>query len=279
VFLTPVLIAAARHRGAAERPLLYGSILLANASSLFLPGSNLTNLIVVGHMPLSGGAFLSLMWPAALVACLVTSVCIAVWARRDLMASAAAVTEVERPVLGVGVLAVVLAVVLVVSLRSPALPVLGVGVAAVAARLAQRHVRLDQVAGIVGAPVLVGLFGITIGLGALGRVWSGPATLLSHADGAGVAVIAALTSVLVNNLPAASLLAARNPHHAAQLLVGLNLGPNLFVTGSLAWFLWLRVARTSGATPSVRQASRLGLIVVPLSMAAALGALALAGSG
>jgi arsenical pump membrane protein len=83
----------------------------------------------------------------------------------------------------------------------------------------------------------------------------------------------------VNNLPAASLLAARNPHHAAQLLVGLNLGPNLFVSGSLAWFLWLRVARTSGATPSVRQASRLGLIVVPLSIAAALGALALAGSG
>jgi arsenical pump membrane protein len=139
--------------------------------------------------------------------------------------------------------------------------------------------RVDQVAGIVGAPVLVGLFGITIGFGALGRVWSGPATLLSHADGVGVAVIAALTSVLVNNLPAAALLAARNPHHAAQLLVGLNLGPNLFVTGSLAWFLWLRVARASGLNPSLRQASRLGLVVVPLSIAAALGALALAGSG
>jgi arsenical pump membrane protein len=279
VFLTPVLVAAARHRGAGERPLLYGSILLANASSLFLPGSNLTNLIVVGHMPLSGGAFLALMWPAALVACVVTSVSIAVWARHDLMASAAPVTEVERPVVGVGVLAVVFAVILVVSLRSPALPVFVVGVVAVAARVAQRHMRVDQVAGIVGAPVLVGLFGITIGFGALGRVWSGPATLLSHADGVGVAVIAALTSVLVNNLPAAALLAARNPHHSAQLLVGLNLGPNLFVTGSLAWFLWLRVARATGLNPSLWQASRLGLVVVPLSIAAALGALALAGSG
>jgi arsenical pump membrane protein len=94
-----------------------------------------------------------------------------------------------------------------------------------------------------------------------------------------VAAIAALTSVLVNNLPAAALLAARNPHHSAQLLVGLNLGPNLFVTGSLAWFLWLRVARASGLNPSLWQASRLGLVVVPLSIAAALGALALAGSG
>jgi Na+/H+ antiporter NhaD/arsenite permease-like protein len=65
VFLTPVLIAATRQRGGAERPLLYGSLLLANASSLFLPGSNLTNLIVLGRHPLSGGGFLALMWPAA----------------------------------------------------------------------------------------------------------------------------------------------------------------------------------------------------------------------
>ena len=65
VFLTPVLVAAARQRGSAEAALLYGSLLLANASSLFLPGSNLTNLIVLGHHPLSGGAFLALMWPAA----------------------------------------------------------------------------------------------------------------------------------------------------------------------------------------------------------------------
>ena len=62
-------------------------------------------------------------------------------------------------------------------------------------------------------------------------------------------------------------------------LVGLNLGPNLFVSGSLAWFLWLRAARAAGADPSVRQASRLGVIVVPLSVAAALAALAWAGSG
>jgi arsenical pump membrane protein len=127
--------------------------------------------------------------------------------------------------------------------------------------------------------VLVGLFGITVGLGTLGRVWDGPATLVTHLGGVAAAVVAAVFSVLFNNLPAAALLAARHPHHAAQLLVGLNLGPNLFATGSLAWFLWLRVARASGADPSIRQASRLGLVVVPLSIAAALVALSLAGSG
>jgi arsenical pump membrane protein len=141
------------------------------------------------------------------------------------------------------------------------------------------RVPVQRAGTVLGLPVLLGLFGITIGLGTLGRLWGGPATLLSHVGGIGGAILAAILSVLVNNLPAASLLAARHPHHAAQLLVGLNLGPNLFVSGSLAWFLWLRVARASGATPSVGQAARLGLIVVPLSMAAALAALSLAGSG
>jgi Na+/H+ antiporter NhaD/arsenite permease-like protein len=73
---------------------------------------------------------------------------------------------------------------------------------------------------------------------------------------------AALTSVLVNNLPAASVLAARTPHHRFALLIGLNLGPNLFVTGSLAWILWLRAALTAGARPSIARASRLGLVAV-----------------
>jgi arsenical pump membrane protein len=278
VFVTPVLIAAARRLEAGARPLLYGSLLLANASSLFLPGSNLTNLIVLGHQPLTGGAFLALMWPGAVAGCVVTAGCIGVWARRDLSVPMASISAVERPRTRLGALAVVLAVILVVTLRSPALPVLIVGLVVVAVRMAQRRLGLGRAIDVVGAPVLVGLFGITVGLGTLGRVWSGPATLLSHAGGIGAAIIAAVLSVLVNNLPSASLLAARHPHHAAQLLVGLNLGPNLFVSGSLAWFLWLRVARASGATPSVGQAARLGVVVVPLSIAAALGALALAGS-
>jgi arsenical pump membrane protein len=281
VFLTPVLIAAARQRGSAERALLYGSLLLANASSLFLPGSNLTNLIVLGHHPLSGGGFLALMWPAAVSASVVTACCIGAWARRDLVAPIAQVTGPDRPVLGfgLGLSAVVVAVVLVLVLHSPALAVLGVGVIATVVRVVQHRLTVRGAVDTLGLPVLVGLFGITVGLGTLGRVWSGPATLLSHVGGVGAAVVAAVFSVLFNNLPAASLLAARQPHHAAQLLVGLNLGPNLFVTGSLAWFLWLRVARSSGADPSIRQASRLGVVVVPLSIAAALAALALAGSG
>ena len=60
--------------------------------------------------------------------------------------------------------------------------------------------------------------------------------------------------------------------------MGLNIGPNLFVTGSLAWILWLRAAATAGATPRIAKATRLGLVAAPLAMGGALGMLALAGT-
>jgi hypothetical protein len=49
-------------------------------------------------------------------------------------------------------------------------------------------------------------------------------------------------------------------------------------TGSLAWILWLRAARAAGAQPSVAKAARLGVVAVPLSMVAAIGALVITGS-
>src|SRR5439155_15063273 len=47
VFLTPVLLHAARRRGLDEEPFLYGAVFMANSASLLLPGSSLTNLIVL----------------------------------------------------------------------------------------------------------------------------------------------------------------------------------------------------------------------------------------
>ncbi len=162
---------------------------------------------------------------------------------------------------------------------SPALAVVAVGVAVAGVRVAQRRDSLSNAAHVIGLPVLVGLFGIAVGLGALGRAWSAPATLLAHVNLWGTAVVAAVASVALNNLPAASLLAARTPAHPLALLVGLNLGPNLFVTGSLSWFLWYRVAQRTGSDPSLRRACMLGAMAVPLSMVAALGVLAAKGIG
>jgi arsenical pump membrane protein len=97
--------------------------------------------------------------------------------------------------------------------------------------------------------------------------------MLAHLNAWGTAAAAAVTSVLVNNLPAASLLAARRPPHPYSLLVGLNVGPNLFVSGSLAWILWLRAARGAGEHPDLKRASLLGLASAPLAIAAAVGVL------
>jgi arsenical pump membrane protein len=273
-FLTPVLVYAARSRGGREEaPLLYACLLLSNAGSLLLPGSNLTNLIVLGHLHLSGRAFLGHMALPALAAAAVTAVVVGAVHHRSLRTTVAA--------LGVGLVAIVVVTVLVLALRAPALPVAGVGVAAVLLRSRRGGTpgtSVREAAGVLGVPVLVGLFGLAVALGTLGRSWSGPATLLSHLDAWGTAAVAALTSVLVNNLPAASLLAARQPPHPFALLIGLNVGPNLFVTGSLAWILWLRAAKAAGGRPDVRRASVLGLASVPLAMAAAVGLLVLNGA-
>ncbi|HEX4434616.1 MAG TPA: SLC13 family permease [Acidimicrobiales bacterium] len=281
-FLTPVLVYAARSRGEGEAPLLYACLLLSNAGSLLLPGSNLTNLIVLGHLHLSGGDFLAHMALPALAAAVVTALVVGALHHRSLRTTVAPTVEPERPVLGVGLVAVIVVTILVVALRAPALPVAAVGVVAFVLRSWQgddRRASARSALQVLGVPVLVGLFGLAVALGTLGRSWSGPATLLTHLDDWGTAAVAAASSVLVNNLPAASLLAARRPPHPYALLIGLNVGPNLFVTGSLAWVLWLRAARRAGGHPDVRRASLLGLASVPLAVAAAVGVLVLTGAG
>jgi arsenical pump membrane protein len=277
VFLTPVIVHAARSRGVGETPFVVSCVLVANAGSLPLPGSNLTNLIVIGHLRLSGGEFLhrmALPWVAAVV---VTAVVVGVAERRRLRASARPADRPGPPVLGVGLAAVVVSTVLVVVLRAPALPVAAVGVVAIGVRLHSGREHGTHVRKVLGVPVLVALFGLAVALGTLGREWSGPARLLAHLDAVGTAAVAAASTVLVNNLPAAALLAARTPPHPFALLIGLDIGPNLFVTGSLAWVLWWRTVRDSGGTPPTTRAVVLGLLTVPVAMAAALAAAGVTG--
>jgi arsenical pump membrane protein len=65
--------------------------------------------------------------------------------------------------------------------------------------------------------------------------------------------------------------------HPLSLLIGLDLGPNLFVSGSLAWVLWYSSAKAAGGQPGVARTVRIGLVAAPISMAVAVGALMLAG--
>jgi arsenical pump membrane protein len=267
VFLTPILVALAREAELPEEPFLYGAVLMANAGSLFLPGSNLTNLIVLGPEHVSGGRFAARMLPAAVASVAVTAaiLCALYRPRRG---RAAESRGGFRP--GPGTAATVVAAVLVVVLREPALPVLGLGVATALLHpgLSRRRA-LDA----LGAPTLGALFAVVVVLGTLARSWHWPAHELASASGWATAGIGALAAVAANNLPAAALLSASPPPHARALLVGLNLGPNLAVTGSLSALLWWRAARAVGASPSALRYSLLGLATAPAAGLAALGAL------
>jgi arsenical pump membrane protein len=295
VFLTPVLVFAARRRQVAIEPFLYGCVFMANASSLFLPGSNLTNLLVLGaHDGASGASFAAAMFPVAITAAVVTAVGIAVLFRGALLArpSIAAVglddavggadaagggagdrgTATEAPplVLGAGLAATVVAVVLVLVLRQPALAVLAVGLLATAIELLRSRIDLADVWRVLGLPSLIAAFVLTVALGTLARHWDGPAELIAHASGPETAGIAALSTVLVNNLPAAALYSAHAVDHSRMLLLGLNVGPNLAVTGALSALLWFRAAREVDARPSLLEFSRRGVPLALVGMVAAI---------
>jgi arsenical pump membrane protein len=296
-FVTPVLVHMARTRGRGEAPVLYGSLLLCNAGSLLLPGSNLTNIIVAGHLHLDGAAFASHMAAPFVIALGLTAVVVGVAHRKDLARSDRAEEAGEDPEgpprreppprhrppprrssreTWFGAAVVIAATAAVVVLPNAALPVLAIGVAAAAVAISTRRIDPFEVTRTLDVPMLAGLLGIAVALGTLGRAWDVPAKLLSHLGQFATAGVAALASVTFNNLPAASLLAARVPPHPYSLLVGLDIGPNLFVTGSLSAFLWLRAARQAGAQPSVRHTAALGVVAAPLAMAGAVAVLSAA---
>lgn len=273
VFVTPVLINAARRRGVADEPFVYASLFMANASSLYLPGSNLTNLLVLDRHPQGGGAFAAGFIAPALAATAVTAVGLAAMFRRRLRVTAEPEGDGETGrYLGPGLLGALAAAVLTVLLRQPALPVAGVAVvvAAVAVVRGRRRVSVRELLDAISPAVLVGVFAVAVALGVLARAWHGPAQLLAHAGRAETAAVAALGTVLVNNLPAAVMLSAGALPHPRALLIGLNLGPNLAVSGSLAAYLWMAAARQSGATTSWLTVTRRGVILAPLAIVAAL---------
>jgi arsenical pump membrane protein len=265
-FLTPVLIIAARRRGAAEKAFLYGVLFMSNSASLLLPGSNLTNLLVLAREHVSGALFAARMFPAWVAAVFVTALVVLVIHKLCPQArEPVSKQEVPTRVGPLGVAATIVVALLVLLLQQPALPVLAVGILA----LLIRRLPMPDVVNALGPAVLIGLFGLAVGLGTLARSWDGPDRLIRTAGGWETAAIGAIASVLVNNLPAAVLFTARRPPHPRALLLGLNLGPNLVVTGSLSALLWYRAARRTGSQPSLATVTRIGIVLVPLSILAA----------
>lgn len=277
VFLTPILVLAARGRGLDERPFLYGALFMANAASLLLPGSNLTNLLVLETDPVGALEFARRMAPAFAASVTVTIAVLLVVQRRSGDGGGTAVPVAATAIDPGAVVGVVAAALLVLALDRPALPVLAVGAVAGARAVARGVAARRDLREAVDPVSLGSLFCVATALGAVARVWDGPAELMADASGPVTAAIGALAAVVLNNLPATVLLASRPVAHPEALLLGVDLGPNLAVTGSLASLLWWKAARSVGGQPSVGEVSRLGIVLVPLTLLAA--GLALAAGG
>ena len=93
----------------------------------------------------------------------------------------------------------------------------------------------------------------------------------------------AFASNLTNNLPAGLVTSAvvAQAHPPARvidaLLIGVDVGPNLSITGSLATILWLTAIRREGVTVGFWRFLKVGALVAPPTVLLAIGARLLIG--
>ncbi len=287
VLLTPVVVTMARRAGLPAMPFALTTVWLANSASLLLPVSNLTNLLAAGQLPgYSPVRFAGLMAAPAAVAVVIPCVILFLVYRRQL---ATVYQPAERTAPDDRVLLIASATVVV--LIVPAL-VSGVPV---------------WIPAVAGAVTLSGFFGVrrrsTLRFSLLpwqlvlfvsglflvietARTWGLGlflAAVAGHGDGlldllrlSGVGVASAN---LVDNLPSYLALepAAGGPLRLAALLIGVNAGPLITPWASLATLLWRERLAALGVGVSWWKYAGLGLIVVPITVAAAVIALAVFG--
>ena len=295
VVLTPAVLAAARAAGADPLPYLFACAFVANAASFVLPISNPANLVVFG-----GGSLPALLpWlgrfalPSAL-SIAATYAVLRFTQRRRLGREIA--RDIELPPLSAAgrIVAWGIASAAAVLLLASAFGSELGGSTCVAALLAAGAVALHKralpwrtVRGVSWAvlPLVAGLFVLVEGLDRTGVLLAASQALHDAARHSatgtawGAGAFVAVLCNLVNNLPAglltgAAVTAAGVPETVAgALLIGIDLGPNLSVTGSLATILWLAALRRDGQEVGFGQFLKLGALVMPAALLPAIGAL------
>ncbi len=288
VLLTPVVFATAARLGARARPHVYACTHLSNTASLLLPVSNLTNLLAFAASGLSFTRFAALMTLPWLVAIGAEYAVFRRFFATDLDAGAQAQPAAGPPEVPVFVLAVVASTLAGFVLTSaigvsPVWAALA-GAAVLAARtLVQRRTTPASIVRAANIPFL--FFVLALGVvvnavvdnglgGALGHLLPGGTTLPALL---GIAALSAVLANVINNLPAVLVLlplaAAAGPSAVLAVLLGVNIGPNLTYTGSLATLLWRRIVRAHNTDVDLAEFTRLGLLTVPATLILAVLAL------
>ena len=300
VVLTPAVYAATRAAKVAPLPYLFVCAFIANAASFVLPISNPANLVVFGDKMPPLLQWLRLFASPSLAAILTTYVALRFTQRRALYAPVASVDAIEPLSLGGKFAALGIALTAVVLIGASAMGRdLGVptfvagaivtGLVLAIARKSPLPILRDVSWSVL--PLVAGLFILVEGLNTTGVL---PALARFLKDSsvaspettswlAGIAV--AIGSNLINNLPMGLMATTVNQaadlpaHVTAAMLIGIDLGPNLSVTGSLATILWLIALRRESENVSALQFLKVGLVVMPPALVLALAALLLTAPG
>jgi arsenical pump membrane protein len=289
VVLTPAVYAATRRARAKPLPYLFICAFIANAASFVLPISNPANLVVYGaHMP-PLRSWLQQFGIASAVSIAVTYAVLRWTQHRDLKGDIA--RDVSLPSLHLGgrlacggIAATGILLLIASSLGwKLGFPTFIAGAATAIMIFALKRAApwpvLKDVSWSV-LPLVAGLFVLVEGVqhtGVLKPVMDLLAQNPSaHATALAAGGTVAFLSNVMNNLPLGLLAgtlvtgAHLHPEVAGALLIGVDIGPNLSVTGSLATILWLVALRREGQEVSAWRFLAIGCLVMPPALIAAL---------
>ena len=292
IVLTPAVYAATRAAGASPLPYLFACAFIANAASFVLPISNPANLVVYGsHMPHLADWLRQFALPS--VAAIVVTYVVLLITQRRALAEEKLEAKVPTPHLSRGgkLAAIGIAAIGVVLVSASAfdvqlgLPTFACGVVTTAAVLLLSRQSPWPVLGGVSwsvIPLVAGLFVMVEALvrtGAIGHLSELLREAVAQSPSGAVWATGLITSVadnIANNLPVGLVAGsvAANDHLPAPtvgaMLIGVDLGPNLSVTGSLATILWLVALRRQKIEVTAGRFLQLGLLVTPPALIAAL---------
>lgn len=291
VVMTPAVYAVARRAKADPLPLLFACALIANAASFVLPISNPANLVLYGgHMPPLGEWLAAFAFPSV-AAILATYAVLRAVERKRLAGTCS--DDVEDGSLsraqGVVLAAIILTALLLMTFSLFDRPLglgtclAGIATAALTSVLARRSpAKLVTSISWSIVPLVAGLFVIVEALARTGVI-AMLATQLGRAIDAGVGIAAmgagallGLASNFTNNLPAglvaSEVIAQAHPPRIVTdaLLIGVDLGPNLSITGSLATILWLAAIRREGEDVDFWRFLKVGALAMPPALILAL---------
>jgi len=287
VVLTPAVLAAVRRAEVEPRPHLLACAFIANAASFILPISNPANLVVYGpHLPALFD-WLRTFWLPSLLSIVSTFFCLR-WLTRASLRSPVPNHRVRISLTSEGRFALAgllfaAAILLTASaLGLPlGLPAFMAGMLALLlVSLRNRQALAAVVRGVSWSvlPLVAGLFVIVEALNEAGLLEAARLGLSRLALtsawlvrlGSGFCV--SLLSNLMNNLPVGLASGAALQQNGAYgplahaVLLGVDLGPNLSVTGSLATILWLIALRRENVEITAWQFFEVGVIVMPVAL-------------